>query len=332
MAGSGDGAPMNAGMNAGGKCLRCGAPYEPDDTVCYHCGAPIGETQGDTAPVKIVRVNAASGGGGSLASGSGQPAEGAASSGRPPDGAASSGRPPDAPTDSGSPLPVGEGPGVRTPPEVDLSRITVGSMPAVRPAPGEARPASPGRRRSGRRMWVVAAVLVVAVVLAALGGALYARRGAPTAPPVAGQVSYADPAGRFHLLHPALWSATPTATGVSLTDSGGTSSVTVVILTPGTAGIPAGISAAAYADQLARQQGGAAPLAPLAAREVGGVLWQQREGSVTGPDGAVRETLLLVTAHAGNLYVITCISPVASFGATQNLVFDPLLGSFGFGG
>src|SRR5262245_43854343 len=39
-----------------GNCLRCGAPYEPGDTVCYTCGAPIGETRVNTQPVRAVRV------------------------------------------------------------------------------------------------------------------------------------------------------------------------------------------------------------------------------------------------------------------------------------
>ena len=39
-----------------GKCLRCGAPYEPDATVCLTCGAPIGETRSSTQPVRAVKV------------------------------------------------------------------------------------------------------------------------------------------------------------------------------------------------------------------------------------------------------------------------------------
>lgn len=38
------------------KCLRCGAPYEPDATVCLTCGAPIGETRSSTQPVRAVKV------------------------------------------------------------------------------------------------------------------------------------------------------------------------------------------------------------------------------------------------------------------------------------
>ena len=292
--------------NTGGRCLRCGTPYEPDDTVCYHCGAPIGETEGDTAPVKIVRLN--------------KSASDAASR------VSAAGFAPDAPTDAPV-APQGEGPGVRTPPDIDLSRLTVGSAAAARTADV---PIQKPRGRRGARIWLVT-VLAVALALAALAGALYARHVATTAPPVAQQTPYADPAGRFHLLRPALWSASPTADGVSLTDSGGTSSVTVTIVTPGTNHIPAGISAATYADQLARQQGLSTPSgAGLPPRGIAGVQWEQRAGQATGSDGAVRETLLLVTAHGGHLYVIACTSPVASFAATQNLVFDPLLGSFTF--
>lgn len=38
------------------KCLRCGAPHEPDATVCLSCGAPIGETRSSTQPVRAVKV------------------------------------------------------------------------------------------------------------------------------------------------------------------------------------------------------------------------------------------------------------------------------------
>lgn len=39
-----------------GTCLRCGAPYDADDTVCYSCGAPIGETKTPTQPVRTVKM------------------------------------------------------------------------------------------------------------------------------------------------------------------------------------------------------------------------------------------------------------------------------------
>ena len=39
-----------------GICLRCGKPYEPEDTVCYSCGAPIGETKTPTQPIRSMRT------------------------------------------------------------------------------------------------------------------------------------------------------------------------------------------------------------------------------------------------------------------------------------
>ncbi|HZC79306.1 MAG TPA: hypothetical protein VE258_16245 [Ktedonobacterales bacterium] len=38
------------------RCLRCGAPHEPDATICLSCGAPIGETQSPTQPVRAIKV------------------------------------------------------------------------------------------------------------------------------------------------------------------------------------------------------------------------------------------------------------------------------------
>ncbi|MGO8946611.1 MAG: zinc ribbon domain-containing protein [Ktedonobacterales bacterium] len=43
----------------GGTCLRCGKPYEPEDTVCYSCGAPIGETKTPTQPIRTMRTPSA---------------------------------------------------------------------------------------------------------------------------------------------------------------------------------------------------------------------------------------------------------------------------------
>jgi hypothetical protein len=300
-------------MSSGGTCLRCGTPYEPDDTVCYHCGAPIGESEGDTAPVRVVRVNGSTNAAPAAADAEGQAAAAVA----PP-----------------APGGQGENAGVDSaePQEVDISRITVGSARTAHPASGAAPFAAPIRRARGRRFpWVAAILVIVAVIVAALAGALFARQGTTTTPPVARQTLYTDPAGRFSFQRPALWSVTRTTSGVSLTDSSGSSSVVVALATPGVAGVPADMSATTYADQLARQLGGATPLAALPARTIGGAQWERREGQVTGADGAVRETLVLVTEHDGTLYAITCTSPVANFAATTNLVFDPLLGSFAFG-
>lgn len=37
-------------------CLRCGAPYTPGQTVCFKCGAPLGETRPNTQPVPVIRI------------------------------------------------------------------------------------------------------------------------------------------------------------------------------------------------------------------------------------------------------------------------------------
>lgn len=37
-------------------CLRCGAPYVPAQTVCFKCGAPLGETRPNTQPVPVIKI------------------------------------------------------------------------------------------------------------------------------------------------------------------------------------------------------------------------------------------------------------------------------------
>jgi hypothetical protein len=290
-------------MNVGGRCLRCGAPYEPDDTVCYTCGAPIGETQGNTQPVRAVKVARGS-----------EPVPLADDGGTPEETAE---REPAQGTAGNTAEEA------TAPPEVDISRITVGSMPAVRPAPVSAP-------RAKRRVWPLVLVACV-VVLAALGGALYATRALnPPSPPVAHQTRYSDPNGRFHFVRPALWNISSSGeSGVTLTDSSGASVVQIIVAAPGMGDVPQ--DATRYADQLAAAAGnGGQPLAAQTARTLAGAHWEQRVGPVTGSDGAVRRVLLLVTEHGGSLYAIRCTSPLASFEATDNLVFEPLLSSFTF--
>lgn len=38
------------------QCLRCGTPYLPGDSVCFTCGAPIGEGKSTTQPVAVPKV------------------------------------------------------------------------------------------------------------------------------------------------------------------------------------------------------------------------------------------------------------------------------------
>ncbi len=244
-----------------GTCLRCGAPYEADATVCYTCGAPIGETKTPTQPVRAVK--------------SPRPA-------------------------APEPAPV----------------IAPTSVP-MRPAP-IAQPASPAPR--ARRRWPVALAVCI-LVLFVLGGAAYAVRVLTAPPPVATQTTYHDPQHRFSFQRPALWQVTATSAGADLSDASGTSTATVTVSLP-----PTPVTAAQEADRLATQL----DLQPTTAQTIAGQSWERRSGQVTGSDGAVRQLTVLVTVYGGELYTIQLSSPVASFSAIDNAVYEPLLASFTF--
>jgi hypothetical protein len=255
-------------MDEGGTCLRCGQPYEPGDTVCYRCGAPIGETQTPTQPVRAVRTIA-------------------------PDGAG----------------------------EADVV-----SSPVVTTAPAAegAIPPQPATRPLRRPVWPWLALACV-VVIAALGGGAYALRTLTAGTPVPSRIVYQDPGHRFRFDRPALWSVMPADNGVTLADSSRASTATVALVTPQT-----GDTAASYADTLAHAPAMQPPLSDAPARTIGGDLWEQRAGQVTGADGVERQVVVFVTLHAGELYVIRFSSPVASYSADTTLVYTPLLDSFAF--
>jgi hypothetical protein len=119
-----------------------------------------------------------------------------------------------------------------------------------------------------------------------------------------------------------LWEAHPSASGVALNDSDGisTARVTVEATSPGQ-------SAQAAADARAAALG----LGPQPQRQFGGASWEQRSGQVTGQDGAVREDVILVTIHDGQLYTIEFTCPISTYDATNARIYQPLLDSFAFG-
>jgi hypothetical protein len=258
-------------MDEGGTCLRCGQPYEPGDTVCYHCGAPIGETQTPTQPVRAVRTVAPEGAGG-----------------------------------------AGE--------------ASVVSSPVVTTAPAAegAIPPQLATQHSRRPVWPWLTLACV-VVIVALGGGAYTLRTLTASPPVPSRTLYQDPGHRFRFERPALWSVAPIDNGVTLSDSSGASTATVALVTPQT-----GDTATSYADTLAHGPTMQPPLGDAPPRTIGGDLWEQRAGQVTGADGVARQVVVLVTLHAGELYVIRFSSPVASYSADATLVYTPLLDSFAF--
>lgn len=195
---------------------------------------------------------------------------------------------------------------------------TAPARPAVRTAAATAEPPSPPAKRT-RRGPLLALILVL--VLAAAGGGVYLVRALTAAPPVTTQTVYQDPQHRFSFQRPTLWSVTPTANGVTLTDTSGTSTVTVTVAVPNP-----GDTAQSRADAIAQPLG----LTTALPQTIGGDTWEQRAGQFTGADGAVRQTAIYVTLHNGQLYTLQVTSPVASFSSLSNLVFQPLLASFQF--
>jgi len=99
-------------------------------------------------------------------------------------------------------------------------------------------------------------------------------------------------------------------------------SFTVTISAPSS-----GEDAKAAADALAKSQN----LAAAPQQQFAEATWEVRSGPHTDADGVTRQTTLYVTLHDGEVYSIACTSPLASYSATNNLVYQPLLASFAFG-
>ena len=187
------------------------------------------------------------------------------------------------------------------------------SATASQPAPPPPLPRRP-------RWWPIVLLAVIAA-LAVGGGAAYLVRALTASPPVAHSQVYSDPDHRFHFTRPTLWNVTPRSDGVLLTDSDGINSMTLTI-SPATPGQ----DATAAADAAAKGE----KLSATSPQQIAGATWEVRGGSHTDADGATRQTTLYVTIHDGDLYTIACVSPLASYSATNNLVYQPLLASFAF--
>jgi zinc-ribbon domain len=221
--------------------------------------------------------------------------------------------------------PIGE---IKTP----TQPVAVPRLPKrLEPLPDEAagRPAAaavsqpiPPPPLPRRARWWPVVLLALVLALAAGGGVAYVVRALTASPPVASSQVYRDSAHRFHFTRPALWTLTPRSTGVLLTDSDGINSMTLTITTPSP-----GEDAKAAADAQATSQ----KLTVAPPQQFAGATWEVRNGVHTDSDGVTRQTTLYVTMHDGDLYTIACVSPLASYNATNNLVYQPLLASFAFG-
>jgi hypothetical protein len=87
-----------------------------------------------------------------------------------------------------------------------------------------------------------------------------------------------------------------------------------------------GQNAKAAADAQAKSQ----KLLVAPTQQFAGTSWEARSGVHTDADGVTRQTVLYVTLHDGTLYTIECVSPLASYATTNNLVYQPLLASLTF--
>jgi hypothetical protein len=154
-----------------------------------------------------------------------------------------------------------------------------------------------------------------------IGVGVWGVRALTAGPPVPHQVVYQDPAHRFRLSRPGLWSASPETDGVLLADSSGASSVHVTVRPQNSAE-----TAKSAADAVATQR----KLTAAQPVTFADTSWEQRVGQVTGRDGAVRQVTVDVTVHGGYVYIIDLESPLATYSSVDTLVFQPALASFQF--
>jgi hypothetical protein len=181
-------------------------------------------------------------------------------------------------------------------------------------------PRAPEVARS-RRLRLLRIALFAALTFVVVGVGVWSVRALTAGPPVPHQVVYQDPAHRFRLSRPGLWSATPETDGVLLADSSGASSVHVTVRAQ-TGGETA--QAAADAIAAARHLKAADPVT------FSNTSWEQRVGQLTGRDGAVRQVTVDVTLYDGYVYTVELASPLATYSSVDTLVFQPALASFQF--
>jgi len=189
------------------------------------------------------------------------------------------------------------------------------------PRPRAPKPAIAPQEARARRRRLLRGALFAALALVILGVGGWGLRALLAGPPVPRQVVYQDPAHRFRLIRPGLWSATPASDGVLLADSSGASSLRVTARA-----LQRDESARTAADALAAARG----LEPATSATFANATWEQRVGQLTGRDGAVRQVTVEVTTHGGYMYIIELESPLATYASVDTLVFQPALASFQF--
>ncbi|HEV2236660.1 MAG TPA: zinc ribbon domain-containing protein [Ktedonobacterales bacterium] len=315
-------------------CEQCGAPVDEDATVCFTCGAAIGDVETPTQPVPVPRFLRtkiltdvtllpaeelpALPGRGAEGPAHGDEADHDAQAPANGDGASAPGRPADAPT-----MPARSGPGAEGPEPAPLvARVrtteTLARIAAVpRQLATDATALARTARQASRLSW---ALLASSAVVIALGLVVLGYRLIPGAIPAA--TVYHDPQGRFSFLRPALWQTTPASDGVTLTDATGISSARVTVtLAPGQE------TAAEAADLVGASDG----VSQATSVRAGGATWEERDGTVPLADGTTRHVTVYVTEHDSSLYILECSTLAATYPSTNQLIFQPLLRSFAFG-
>jgi hypothetical protein len=322
---------------------------EEDATVCFTCGAAIGDVETPTRPVPVPRFLRTTiltdvtlvpaeelpalpdrGPGWMPQRGPEGPAHGNVEAGRGTEGPAhagaasrgpegpahGNGRPPDALTGPALGEVGDEAPApllARAGATETLARIAAVPRQLATDATALARTA----RHASRLAWIL---LAASAVVIALGLVVLSYRLIPSAIPAA--TVYHDPQERFSFVQPALWQAAPASDGVTLTDATGISSARVTVtLAPGQE------TAAEAADLVGASDG----VSSATIVRVGGATWEERDGTVPLADGTTRHVAVFVTEHDSSLYILEFSTLAATYPTTNQSIFQPLLRSFAFG-
>jgi hypothetical protein len=303
-------------------CEQCGASVEEDATVCFTCGAAIGDIETPTQPVPVPRFLRTQ----ILTEVTLVPEEAPATSTTaeatvPPRGAemlahgVDGDRGPEVPAHGSRSTEVPES----TPPIKRAGAAeTLARIAAVpRQLAADAQQLAQAARRASRLSWTLLGISVVVIML---GLVVLSYRLIPGSVPA--ETIYRDPQGRFSFVQPALWHTAPATDSVTVMDATGISSVRVTVT------LAHGQETAAQAADLVGASDGAISAAIV---HIGGVAWEEREGTVPLADGTTRYVDVFVTEHDSSFYIVECSTLAATYPTTNQLIFQPLLRSFAFG-
>jgi hypothetical protein len=350
------------GVAASGlTCEQCGAAVEVDATVCFTCGAPIGDIETPTRPVPVprfLRTKILT----EVTLESEEPAEDGAASGheapmregaRGADPSAARGTEGVPAHDDGSIVGASGGRPKHADGAGRLAEVpahTTDRLPEV-PAHGDDGALGPEPIALVMRARATATLAHLSVVRRQLTTdatalANTARQASRLSWTLLGisvvvialglvvlsyrlipgsvpaQTIYRDPHGRFSFAQPALWQAASATDSVTLTDATGISTARITVT------LAHGQETAAEAADLVGASDGVIRRTTV---RIEGVTWEERAGAVPLADGTTRYVAVYVTEHDSSFYIVECSTLAASYPSTNQLIFQPLLRSFTFG-